>query len=219
MAAMMARCWHCEKETAASEVLLLAVLVPRTASDGGPGLLFRCRRCDVDGLVERNAAGEVLLSPPLVLRFPSATLVGDALYAARKWIAEHGENRRQFLAARSVSRANEPEPDAATPPASGAEPTAIREDAPEPDTAVDLTGVTSILEAYEILCLPLTASAETVRERYHELARKCHPDRVADLDREIRLLAERKFRRLTRAYELAMENLRSADPRVRRDSR
>jgi curved DNA-binding protein CbpA len=31
--------------------------------------------------------------------------------------------------------------------------------------------------------------------------RKCHPDRVADLDEEIRRTAERRFREIREAYE------------------
>ncbi len=40
-----------------------------------------------------------------------------------------------------------------------------------------------------------------MRRSYRELSKRCHPDRVADLDEEIRKVAERRFREIRRAYE------------------
>lgn len=208
---MSVRCWFCREGAAASEVLTLAVLVPRTAAEGGPALLFRCRHCDVDCLVEKNAEQDVLLSPPLVSQFPSPTLKGEVLYAARKWITDYAESRRRFLASRGPGVSPEPTP--------GRRPPAEEAEQPESPPAVDLTGVTSVIEAYDVLGLDLTASAEDVRSRYREAARKCHPDRVADLDEEIRNVAERKFRRLSKAYEVVMKELTRDDPRPPPDSR
>ena len=42
---------------------------------------------------------------------------------------------------------------------------------------------------------------EEIRKRYRELVKKCHPDRVADLDEEIRRTAEWRFREIRNAYD------------------
>ena len=46
-----------------------------------------------------------------------------------------------------------------------------------------------------------------MKTRYRELSKKCHPDRVADLDDEIRRVAAARFREITEAYELIIDQL------------
>jgi DnaJ like chaperone protein len=91
------------------------------------------------------------------------------------------------------------------------------EPAPEPrkpppprEEPIDTRGISSFLEAYELLGLPLNATVEEIRRRYRDLARACHPDRVSGLDPEIQELADRKFRALREAYERIMS--RSGPP-------
>ena len=179
----MTACWHCGAETAGQEVLARAHLVPRTAREGGPVLVFRCRACDVESVVEKNPAEELLLAPPPVLDYRSPTILGDVRYAARKWIAEHEADRRRFLAGEWRPREWHPRGDTDGTPG-----------VPPGERAV-----ASVIEAWAVLGLAAGASAETVRQRYRELARKVHPDRHPG--------REHAFRRLVAAYELVMAEL------------
>ena len=52
------------------------------------------------------------------------------------------------------------------------------------------------MNPYQVLGLPRGAPMDEVRKRYHELARKWHPDINKSAD------AERRFREATEAYDL-----------------
>jgi hypothetical protein len=60
---------------------------------------------------------------------------------------------------------------------------------------------TKPLNPYEILGLKETASSEEIKAAYRQLANKYHPDKVAHLGEEFRVLAEQKFREIQRAYQ------------------
>jgi curved DNA-binding protein CbpA len=60
---------------------------------------------------------------------------------------------------------------------------------------------------YEILNVQPGASAESIKEAYHALAKQWHPDRFTGSDRE---LAEKKFRQLAEAFAI----LKNASPRA-----
>jgi curved DNA-binding protein CbpA len=75
----------------------------------------------------------------------------------------------------------------------------------EPPPVVDLSDASAVLDAYGVLGLPLSAKPDDVKRRYRQLSKKCHPDLVADMDEEIRRVAEERFREITEAYELIRE--------------
>ncbi len=195
----MPGCWRCAEDVPEATLAFEAFLLPRTAAKGGPVLLLLCPSCGQTNAVERNGAGEVLLSPPSVRDHRPPDLRGAAAAAARAWEAAHRDARRDFLLRRRPEVGALPPADAEEPALSPAD--AVPPPPGEPPPAAATGEVREIIEAYEILGLPLTASAEDIRRQYRRLARTCHPDRVADLDPEIRALAEKKFRRLRSAYE------------------
>lgn len=213
MSAPRTACWHCDAAFDAATLDYEAVLRPRSAGQGGPVLVVRCRACGVDNVVERNEARERLLVPPTLADLSSSPLRGPVAVAARRWTEEHREERAAFHARSGPSRLGEPAPeeprtrrakseDAGTPP-EPEEPTA--DEAPDEPEPVAPREIATVVAAYEVLDLPLTADAAAIRKRFRELSRKCHPDRVADLDEEIRRTAERRFREIRRAYDLLME--------------
>ena len=218
-------CWHCDAAESEENVRLLAVLRPRTAARGGPATLYRCLRCGVDNLVERNPAGEIRLAPPTVGNVSSPTVVRAVLAAARRWVALNADARAEFLARtefpartdtdgathRAVATRQGTRPPPAPPPDVELGGAAEREP-PLPRTAGEISEVAGLIDAYEVLGVALTATKGELSKRYRELARKCHPDRVADLDDEIRRVADRKFRRLTRAYEIIMDQFDEGSP-------
>jgi curved DNA-binding protein CbpA len=53
---------------------------------------------------------------------------------------------------------------------------------------------------YTILGIDVSADQDEVRRAFRERVRACHPDRVANLDAELRQLAEEKMVRLNEAY-------------------
>lgn len=208
-------CWNCGAEADAAALDYEAVLMPRSAGKGGPVLVFRCHACGVDNVVEKNEARERLLVPPPVVGLRSPTVRGPAAYAARKWAEERAAERTAFHARSGPSRLEEPAPEGprrrrerkpkAPDPETPARESAASEDPSDEPEAVEPREIGSVLAAYEVLDLPLTADVGSIRKRYRELSRKCHPDRVADLDDAIRRTAERRFREIRRAYDLLME--------------
>ncbi len=53
----------------------------------------------------------------------------------------------------------------------------------------------------DVLGVSPGATSEQIRAAYQRLVRENHPDRVADMSREIRDLAERRTKEINRAYE------------------
>ncbi len=57
---------------------------------------------------------------------------------------------------------------------------------------------------YEVLNLPAEASRDEIRAAYKRLVRQYHPDKVAHLGEEFRVLAERRFKEIQEAYQTLM---------------
>jgi len=55
--------------------------------------------------------------------------------------------------------------------------------------------------AYQILEIPHDADWETIQSSYRRLIKEYHPDKVNNLGKEIRLLAEKKTIEINQAYE------------------
>lgn len=73
-----------------------------------------------------------------------------------------------------------------------------REDSPSPDR----NGRMTMDEALEILGLKKQASDDEIRLAYRNQIKKYHPDRVADLADEFKVIAESKTKMLNLAYEM-----------------
>lgn len=60
---------------------------------------------------------------------------------------------------------------------------------------------TKDLNPYEVLGIKETASMEEIRAAYRRLANKYHPDKVMHLGEEFRILAEKRFKEIQKAYQ------------------
>ena len=194
-------CWSCSRSLDPGLLAFDAVLLPRSASQGGPVLLLRCPECGIDNIAERNRAGEHLLIPPPLARFTNSNVRGTVAAEANRWARDNAIQRAEFLSreAREAPAMPLPEvPDEASPDEPAYEIPGPERPAPR-DRGAELN---SVLEAYEVMGLELTATPDEIRRRFRELSKKCHPDRVADLDDEIRRAADRRFAEVRRAYDL-----------------
>ena len=59
----------------------------------------------------------------------------------------------------------------------------------------------SIESAYQVLEIDSSASVEEIKKAYRKMARKYHPDLVANLGPEHSKAAEEKFKKVQAAYE------------------
>lgn len=57
---------------------------------------------------------------------------------------------------------------------------------------------------HEVLKVPPDATAEEIRRSYQVLMQQYHPDKVAALGEELKLLAEQKSKEINAAYQQAM---------------
>lgn len=64
----------------------------------------------------------------------------------------------------------------------------------------------NIAEAYKVLEIPETASDDEVKKAYRNMAKKYHPDTVAELGESAQKAAEAKFKKLKEAYEKVKES-------------
>lgn len=173
-------CPTCGTPYTPAEIVGVGILRARPAKEGGPLIEYRCAGCDrVLTLVPH---GEGRYAPP---GEPPPEPVP--------------EPERRPAWARVGRPASEPRRGSAPPPA-----------AQEPSTAPPAPGVDApptVLDAYELLGLPLTATRDQAERAFRERSLACHPDKVAHLDEEFRALAERKFKRLVAAFRLVEEVL------------
>ena len=63
---------------------------------------------------------------------------------------------------------------------------------------------------YDVLGVPSDASQDQIRKAFRERVRACHPDRVANLDEDLRKLAEEKMVELNEAYAVLRNPARRA---------
>jgi DnaJ like chaperone protein len=59
---------------------------------------------------------------------------------------------------------------------------------------------------HDVLGIAPNASAEEIRAAYQTLVQKYHPDRVADMGREVREVAEQKTKEINAAYAALKRN-------------
>lgn len=78
--------------------------------------------------------------------------------------------------------------------------------APESDVQALFTRLASANTHYEVLDVPLAASDSEIKNAYHELARRFHPDRFHQSD--LRAQVESAFARIGRAYETLIDEAR-----------
>ncbi len=71
----------------------------------------------------------------------------------------------------------------------------------------------SWFDAYEVLGIPASASAETIRSAYKARMNEYHPDKVAHLGRELQELAHRKTLEIQQAYQELDGGIRSTPRR------
>jgi hypothetical protein len=60
---------------------------------------------------------------------------------------------------------------------------------------------------YEVLGVSAEASADEIKSAWHDKIKKNHPDRVADLDFEFKILADQRTKKLNSARDLGLSNL------------
>ncbi len=65
----------------------------------------------------------------------------------------------------------------------------------------DFEGKTRDKNPYEVLGITKTASIEEIRAAYRQLANQYHPDKVAHLGEEFKVLAEKRFKEIQKAYQ------------------
>jgi hypothetical protein len=196
---IMLSCWSCSGLISQASLEYDAVLVPRTESRGGPILMIRCSDCGIDNVAEKNRAGEFLLIPPTVANVTGSNLRGADVVKARHWARDHAIERVEFLSRELPSM---PTPRAAAEDRTGTQ--AEMGDEPPRPRREPVTDIDSLFAAYEVLGLEVTATPDEIRKRFRELSKKCHPDRVADLDEEIQRAAKRRFGEVRKAYEFLM---------------
>lgn len=56
-------------------------------------------------------------------------------------------------------------------------------------------------DPYEVLGIEKNASSDEIRQAYRLLVNQYHPDKVAHLGEEFRVLAEKKFKEIQQAYQ------------------
>lgn len=176
----LGRCPRCAHPFTSTQVAGYGILRSRPASQGGPRVELPCEGCGVVLPLVPHGDGRYALpgSPPpppvpLEQRRPP-------------WMAQGGEP--------------DPEPVVVHPPP--ARPPPPEPEPPLPERPPPAADGFSAADALAVLGLGPTATRSDIERAFRERSRTCHPDKVAHLDADFQTLAESKFRRLKRAYDL-----------------
>ncbi len=187
------RCPSCSEPYSPQDVAVYGVLRARTAQRGGPRIEYRCPRCR--RIVHLIPLGQGRFARPGEPPPPPADDPPRAPWADRS---------------APETRAADADEEGVTTPEEGGT-------APRDEPTFDRPTVpTDLAKALELLGLDAAASVEEVHAAWRRKAVSCHPDKVAHLDADFRLLADRKFRALSEAREIALAGLppRDAGPRA-----
>ncbi len=183
-------CPRCATPYTASEVVGFGILRPRTETSGGPRVEYACQACSRQ--IQLIPYGEGRYAPP-----------------GQPPPAHVPEEHRRPPWLDKVPPRDEPAPppparDATAPPQEGpAEaPPEGPAGAPTDAESVAQEGPLGPVEALQILGLEPAADGRAIDRAFRERSLTCHPDKVAHMDLEFQELAERKFKRLQKAYDL-----------------
>ena len=208
-------------------MVLLAVLTPRSAAEGGPWTRLRCPTCSAETVVEAAPGGSPVLAPPEAagVEVPVLAAFLDGALEAR---SRGGAGRAGGAAGRArVRRERGRPPGGGAPPPPPAPGRAGRRRTPPPPASpspgpppappspppppAEIPLPRTPAEARALLRVGADAGPREVDAAFRKASRKCHPDLVAHLDEDFQRLAHGKFLRLKAAHDL----LRGGAPRDR----
>lgn len=185
------RCPRCTTPYTSSEVTGFGVLRGRSAQKGGPRVEYACQGCG--NLIRLIAHGAGRYAPP---GQPPPAVVPES------------ERRPPWMRGERRGPGSTPPP-RAEPQEEPPVEIPVEEPAPEPPPAdapppaePDAEEPIGPVEAVALLGIEPSADRSAIEKAFRERSLTCHPDKVAHLDLEFQQLAERKFRRLQRAYDL-----------------
>lgn len=176
-------CHACGTPYTSQELAGLGILRARPAAAGGPRLEYRCAGCAV--VLTLVPHGEGRYAPP------GASPPEHVPEEARRPAWTRGATATSASAASGGAAAGQ---------ASG--PASTGQAAPG---AAGASAALTLVAAYELLGVPLTADRETLEKAFRARSLACHPDKVAHLDEDFRALAEQKFKRLVEAFRLVSD--------------
>ena len=195
------RCRHCGRAFTSGEIAGVGILRARPAHLGGPLVEFACPACKTVIPLVPFGNGRYALpgqAPP-----PPPTSEERTIPWRRP---DPGEPNR--------SGAPPPSATARTPhgpPAVPTSPPPAPAPAPAPAKPTPSDAPLTALSACDLLGLAPTAGDADVERAFRERALLCHPDKVAHLDADFVVLAERKFRRLQEARDLLLEVVKRSE--------
>lgn len=189
-------CHACGTPYTSQEVAGLGILRARPAAAGGPRMEYRCAGCAV--VLTLVPHGEGRYAPPGAA--PPAHVPEDARRPA--WTRAGGPV--QGAGSSEAARASAAGAASAAGPAEGAAAHGAAA-AAGPARGARAHEALTLVAAYELLGVPVTADRETLEKAFRARSLACHPDKVAHLDEDFRALAEQKFKRLVEAFRLVSE--------------
>ena len=201
------RCARCKKPYSVADVEGHGILRARPAAAGGPFVEYRCAHCGrLVELLHHGSGRYARRGQPPPRRAPTQAERTPAWVDALDRDEQARTDREHDGA---TSTGSQHEASSRQEPASHEHHWGSRSadqtdaDLPPIELVIDDNPL-SIEEARELLGVETLARKRDVERAFRERSRTCHPDKVAHLDPDFARLAEQKFRRLVRAYEMVL---------------
>ncbi len=207
---MTIRCWACRASLSADHIRRDGILRGRSEQSGGPYRIYSCPSCRKENRIENLADGTSYCSPAKEIGILDwlfgwiEPLAPEDFLEIQHWLHRHASEReavfeamgdrrytrswwRRFLT--TLDPRQKRNKKAADP---GQRPGRETEDPPAP---------TPLPHPYRILGLPAEATSEQIRNRFRELVKTTHPDKLHDANPEQIEAASRRLQQLIRSYE------------------
>lgn len=207
----MLHCWACRSALTTKRAQRDGILRGRSSESGGPYLVYSCPSCRKENRIEKLPDGNFYSSPAKEISLVDwlfgwiDPLAPEDFLKIQNWHHKHAEERqaifeglgdrrysgslwRQWFGA--LMRHKKP----------ARYRSEIKRERVDVDPAPGSRNV-PLPHPYRILGLPADADSDQIRERFRDLVRTHHPDKIQHSDPDQVEQASRKLQELIRAYE------------------
>ncbi|MDE0961233.1 MAG: J domain-containing protein [Planctomycetota bacterium] len=216
----MSQCWACRASFSQDSITRDGIISGRTQDIGGPYRIYTCPSCRKKNRIEKLANGANYCSPAKKIALVEwlfgwiEPLAPEDFLEIQRWHHQYGEERQAVFEATGdqrysrslwgrIARWFKP----IWPRASADDDTsnAARQDAAHQDGArgshPPAPSRPSLPHPYRLLGLPSDATDHQIRDRFKQLVRANHPDKLPHADPDQIEAASRRLQELIQAFE------------------
>jgi len=207
---MTIRCWACRASLSADHIRRDGILRGRSERSGGPYRIYSCPSCRKENRIENLADGSSYCSPAKEIGILDwlfgwiEPLAPEDFLEIQRWLHRHALEREAVFEAmgdRRYTRSWWRRILRTLDPRQGRKRKSVDPGQGRRRDTEESPGATPLPHPYRILGLPAEATSEQIRNRFRELVKTTHPDKLHDANPEQIEAASRRLQQLIRSYD------------------